>query len=54
MDRMVLGTGLMTGYGTVPGRLWVTLPTVLISHPAMSMSCSYLAFTTVFSIFKIL
>jgi hypothetical protein len=33
--------GLLTGYGAMAGRLWSTLPTVLISCPLICCRCQY-------------
>ena len=34
-------TGILTGYDAMAGRLWTTLPTVLISCPLICFQCQY-------------
>jgi len=51
-------TGLLTGYDAMAGRLWTTLPTVLISCPLICCQCQYEAnspgYTCLTKIFSVL
>jgi hypothetical protein len=53
MSMMVPATGLVNDYGAAPGRLRAALPTVLILHAVILVSCPCLVFTTMLNIFKI-